>query len=67
MYIDTKSRGLIYEPANPVNRPLFDFLSKYQSTLDGSRLYDDLIDIYLTQEFDLKNEMAQSKMEELKC
>jgi hypothetical protein len=54
MYIDTKSRGLIYEPINPVNKPLFYFLSKYQSTLDGSRLYDDLIDIYLTQEFDLK-------------
>lgn len=50
MYIDTKERGLIHEPSNLANKPLYDLLAKYQSTLDGSRLYDDLIDVYQSQE-----------------
>ncbi|MDQ0176030.1 hypothetical protein [Bacillus chungangensis] len=56
MYIDT-SRGMIHEPVNPINKPLFNFLEKYQPSLDGSRLYDDLIDVYLSQEIDLKEEI----------
>ena len=50
MYIDTKERGLIHEPSNLANKPLYDLLAKYQSALDGSRLYDDLIDVYQSQE-----------------
>lgn len=57
MYVDTKERGLILEPMNPVNRPLFDFIAKYQTTLDGSRLFDDLIDVYVSQELDYKEEV----------
>lgn len=54
MYVDTKERGLILEPLNPDNKPLFHFIVKYQPTLDGSRLFDDLIDVYQAQEFEEK-------------
>lgn len=60
--IDTKSRGFIYGPSNPVNKPLYEFLEKHQAALDGSRLYEDLIDIYLSQEFDLKEEKTHESI-----
>lgn len=57
MYIDTKERGFVYEPINPVNLLLYQFLEKHQSTLDGSRMYDDLIDVYLNLEEVYKEEV----------
>lgn len=48
-YIDTKERGLVYETLNDTHKPLYHFLKKYQQALDGSRLYDDLIDVYQSQ------------------
>lgn len=56
--IDTKHRGMIYEPVNPSNLPLFVFLNKYNASLDGSRLYDDLIDVYFSQELDYKEGLS---------
>ena len=64
MYIDTKERGLLLEPMNPSNKRLYDVLVKYQSSLDGSRLYDDLIDIYVDAELDYKeSSMKQFEIE----
>lgn len=63
MFIDTKERGLILEPMNPENKPLFDVLVKYQSTIDGSRLYDDLIDVYENQELDYHLERSKKSQE----
>ena len=57
MYIDTKNKGLVYEPENISNRPLYTFLKRHQATLDGSRMYEDLIDIYESQEMDYKEDM----------
>lgn len=59
MYIDTKERGFIYEPIATLNKPLFDVLVKYQSTIDGSRLYDDLIDVFVNQELDYHRERSE--------
>ena len=59
MYIDTKCKALILEPMNPENKPLYDYLAKYQSTLDGSRLYDDLVDVYVNQELDYKERIME--------
>lgn len=57
MYVDTKERGLILEPMNPANKPLFEFIAKYQPVMDGSKLFDDLIDVYVNQELDYKEAM----------
>lgn len=57
MYINTKNKGMIFEPINLSNRPLFIFLDRHNTALDGSRLYDDLIDIYVSQEMDYEEEM----------
>ena len=56
MFLITKERGLLNEPANPSNLPLYNTLKKYQPTLDGSNVYDDLIDVYINQELDYKEE-----------
>ncbi|MBS4172085.1 hypothetical protein [Bacillus sp. FJAT-49736] len=53
--IETKF-GPIYEPENSEVRPLFEWLKKYQPTLDGSRAYSDVADIYLSLEFDLSKQ-----------
>ncbi len=50
--IETKN-GPIYEPMSPEARPLYEWLKKYQPTLDGSRAYIDVAEIYLSLEFDL--------------
>lgn len=57
MSLDTKERGIVYEPLNPLNLPLYETLKKYQSSLDGSRVYDDLIDVYINYEMTYKEEM----------
>ena len=46
-YINAKDKGIVEEPTNPVLISFFNFLEKHQAALDGSRLYDDLLDIYL--------------------
>lgn len=61
LYIDTKERGIIYEPLNPLNFPLYETLRKYQASLDGSRIYDDLIDVYINYEMDYKEGLHNEK------
>lgn len=61
MYINTKNKGMVFEPENISNRPLFVFLDRHQATLDGSRLYEDLVDIYHSQEMDYKEEMKNER------
>ena len=62
MYIETMNKGFVYEPSNPSNRPLFDFLCKHQTHLDGSHMYEDLIDIYESQEFDYKEDQRNANI-----
>jgi hypothetical protein len=45
--------GPIYEPIHLESKPLYEWIKKYQPTLDGSRAYSDIVDIYLSLEFDL--------------
>ena len=62
MYIDTKYRGQVYEPLNPLNRPLFETLKRHQASMDGSSFYDDLIDIYINYELDYKEVAPVGKL-----
>lgn len=63
MSIDTKYRGPIYEPLNPLNKPLHDTLKKHQTSMDGSSFYDDLIDVYENQELDYQLERSKKSQE----
>lgn len=56
MYFESKTHGFVYEPTNPINKPLFAFLYEHHSSLGGSRMFDDLIEVYQSQELDLKEE-----------
>ncbi len=57
MYFKTEVYGLIFEPKNPLNESLYYFLKQHRAALDGSRMYSDLVDIYLEQERVYKEEM----------
>ncbi|MBY0122190.1 hypothetical protein [Bacillus sp. S/N-304-OC-R1] len=48
---ETKS-GVIYEPTTSVSQSVFDWLKNHQSTLEGSRAYEDMKEIYETLEYD---------------
>lgn len=45
VYIDTKN-GPVWEPENPANKPLYELLAKHQPILDGSSLFEDLVEVY---------------------
>lgn len=49
--LETKN-GLIYEPTSSVNKSIFEWLKKHQATLEGSRAYEDMKEIYETLEYD---------------
>lgn len=49
--LETKS-GVIYEPTTSLSKSVFEWLKKHQSTLEGSRAYEDMKDIYESLEFD---------------
>lgn len=53
--IDSKRR-LILEPRAVETSSLYDWLKKYQSTLDGSPAYEDLIEVYEALDFYLSNQ-----------
>ena len=58
-YIDTKNRGIIESPENNVNLFLYKFLELHIKEFDGSRFYDDLIDIYEVQESLLRKRVSE--------
>ena len=50
---DTK-KGPVYEPVNPALKGLFEVLKKNAPALDGSRVFEDLVDVYESLNMDLK-------------
>lgn len=55
MYFDTKN-GHVYEPDNRVLLSFYETLKKLAPTLNGSPVFDDLVDVYETLDFDLKED-----------
>lgn len=55
MYIDTK-KGLVCEPKAEETQSLYKWLEKYKAALDGSRAYEELVEIYEAIDFDLSNQ-----------
>jgi len=49
--IETKN-GRIYEPTVDLTQSIYTWLRKYRDTLEGSRAYEDIKDIYEAFEFD---------------
>jgi hypothetical protein len=54
-YFDTKN-GIVYAPDNQSLNGLYELIKKHQDTLGNSRFYEDLIDVYETLDFDLKED-----------
>ncbi|PTY84527.1 hypothetical protein B5V91_13290 [Heyndrickxia sporothermodurans] len=50
---DTKD-GPIYEPTTSVTESIYKWLKKHQATLDGSRAYEEMKEIYETLDFDFR-------------
>ncbi|MED5101106.1 hypothetical protein NST77_23065 [Niallia sp. FSL W8-0177] len=55
MYFETKN-GPVYEPANPILNSLYKVLKKNAPVLDGSRVFEDLVETYEALVADLKEE-----------
>lgn len=55
MYIETKN-GRIYEPCNPVNTGLWEWLNTY-IVLEGSAPYEEIRRIYDMQEYDYQRQV----------
>lgn len=53
--VETKHHA-VFEPANPVLKGFYDFISKYAPVIGDSRIYEDLLDVYYSLEQDLKEE-----------
>lgn len=49
--INTKS-GVIYEPTTPVSQAVYYWLKRHQHTLDGSRAYEEMVELYEVLEYD---------------
>lgn len=49
--LETKS-GVIYGPTTEATLSIFEWLKKHQTTLEGSRAYEDMKEVYETLEFD---------------
>lgn len=50
-------KGPVYEPINPELQSLYEVLKKNALVLDGSRVFEDLVEVYETLEMDLKGEL----------
>lgn len=57
MYFDSK-KGPVYAPDRPELKSFYELLQKHHETLGGSRLFEDLVDVYETLDQDLKEESA---------
>ena len=53
MYFET-SRGPVYEPDNKMLQGLYEVLKKNEPVLGGSRVFEDLVDVFETLDADLK-------------
>ncbi|MEI5909423.1 hypothetical protein WAK64_20555 [Bacillus spongiae] len=60
----TNKNGMTFEPTHSILQDLYKHIEKYNSVLGGSRFYDDLIDIYETIDFDLKEDKNERAEEE---
>ncbi|MEK4150022.1 hypothetical protein NST02_23550 [Robertmurraya sp. FSL W8-0741] len=55
MSFETK-KGIVYEPKNPELKSLYEVLKKNAPVLDGSRVFEELVEVYEALDFDLKEE-----------
>lgn len=55
MYFNTKN-GPVYEPENAELRSFYNVIKKHSETLDGSPIFEDLVEVYSTLELDLKED-----------
>ncbi len=55
MYIDTK-KGLVCEPRAQETQSLYKWLEKYKDALDGSRAYEEMVEVYEALDYDLRQQ-----------
>ncbi|WP_102274059.1 hypothetical protein [Cytobacillus massiliigabonensis] len=55
MSFDTK-KGAVFEPTNPELKSFYEVLKKNAPVLDGSRVFEDLVEVYESLDFDLREE-----------
>lgn len=55
MSFDTKN-GPVYEPENQMLRSFYETLKKYAPVLDGSPVFDELVEVYEALEFDMRED-----------
>jgi len=60
MSFETKN-GPVYEPGNQVLNGMYKLLEKHAPSLSGSRLFEDLVDVYESLNMDLKEENTRGK------
>lgn len=53
MSFETKN-GPVYRPSNQILNSLYEVLKKHAPSLEGSRVFDDLVEVYETLDFDMK-------------
>lgn len=58
MYFDTKNRT-IYSPENPTLVTFYRLLEKYAPAIGDSPLFDDLVNVYETLDFDLNDGIGE--------
>lgn len=61
-YFKTKSHDFIQEPQSELLLPLYNTLKDYRPMLDGSQVYEELVNVYMYQVFLLK-ELEETKHE----
>jgi hypothetical protein len=52
---DTK-KGSVFEPINPELKSFYEVLKKNAPVLDGSRVFEDLVEVYESLDIDLREE-----------
>lgn len=57
MHFNTK-KGPVYEPENTELRSLYDVIKKHAISLDGSPVFEELVEVYKTLDVDLKEDKA---------
>lgn len=55
MYFETKE-GNVWEPECPMLKSFYETLKKHEPTIGGSRLFEELKEVYETLDRDLKEE-----------
>lgn len=63
MWFETKNR-FVCSPENPSLTSFYKVLEKYAPVIGDSRLFDDLVDIYETLDFDLDDGIYEEGGEE---